>query len=500
MPQQPHQRRKAPSVNKTLPTIARPALGALTALTLALAGCSMAPPLKLPEVPAAAAYRETAPWVAATPADALPRESWWTVYGDADLNALEQRLAANSPDIAAALARYQQAAAIGAQSRTGLFPSVGLAGNAQRLRQSETKPLRVLGPNSPNEYSSDQLNLQVDYELDLWGRIRNTVAAGSATERAAQADLASALLSLQAQLADNYIVLRGLDAQIALLRDTDLAYTKALELTTNRHEGGASSGIDVARAQAQVGATRSQASQAQAQRALSEHAIAALIGESASSFTIAARSGAIRLPNVPAGLPSTLLQRRPDVAAAQRRVVAANASIGVAKAAFFPAVTLSATGGYQSNSFGDFLRAPNAFWAVGPSMFLTLFDAGKRQAEVARTQAVLDENAARYRGTVLTAFQQVEDNLALLNHYRNAADSDRMALAASQRALGFATTRYREGAVNYLEVVIAQSAALQAQRSALDLDTLQRRASVQLIRALGGGWQEGDGAAVAGAP
>jgi NodT family efflux transporter outer membrane factor (OMF) lipoprotein len=458
------------------------------ALTLALGACSFAPPLKIPDVPIAANYKETAPWTPARPSDDLPRDAWWTLYGDTELDALQKRLIENSPDLAEALARYQQAKAISDQIRSGLFPTLTGFANAQRDRQAELKPLRVLGPTSPDEFSSYTIGLEADYEFDLWGRIRNQVASGVASKQAAQADLESARLSLQAQLADSYIALRGLDREVALLNDTVSAYAKALDLTTARHDGGIASGLDVARAQTQVETARSQAKQALAQRAVLEHAIAALIGESASSFAIESRLADIVLPQVPAGVPSTLLQRRPDIAAAQRRIAAANASIGVARAAFFPAVTLSAQAGYQSSDIGNFIRAPNTFWAIGPSLFLTLFDAGKRKAEVARTQAVLDEAGAKYRSVVLSAFQQVEDNLALLNYYRAAANSERSALEAAQRSLDFATARYREGAVNYLEVVTSQTATLQTRRNALDLDTRQRRASVQLIRALGGGW------------
>jgi len=457
-------------------------------LAAALGACSLAPPLKVPEVPAAAGYKEAAPWTLAKPSDDLPRDAWWTLFGDEELDALQKRLIENSPDLAAALARYQQASAITDQVRAAQYPTVIGSANAQRDRQSERRPLRVLGPTSPDEYGSYTIGAQADYEFDLWGRIGNQVRSAVASTRAAQADLYNARLSLQALLADSYVVLRGLDREVALLNDSVSAYAKALDLTSARREGGIASGLDVSRAETQVASTQSQAKQALAQRALVEHAIAALIGESASSFTIAPRIADIVLPQVPVGVPSTLLQRRPDIAAAQRRVEAANASIGVARAAFFPAVTLSALFGFQTSDPGDFIKAPNTFWAIGPSLFFTLFDAGRRDAEVARTRAVLDENAANYRGVVLNAFRQVEDNLALLNYYRDAADSERAALGAAQRSLAFATSRYREGAVNYLEVVTSQVATLQAQRNALGLDTLQRRASVQLIRALGGGW------------
>ena len=458
------------------------------ALSLTLGACSFAPPLVVPDVPTADRYKEQAPWTDAQPADGQPRERWWTLFGDADLDALQDTLARNSPDLAAALARYQQARALSDQARAGLFPALVLNSNVQRDRQSELRPLRVLGPSSPDQYGSVTVGTELDYEFDLWGRIRNQVAASDANTQAAQGDLESARLSLQAQLADSYIALRGLDRTVALLRDAVTAFERALDLTTTRHEGGVSSGLDVARAQTQLDATRSQVVQVSGQRALQEHAIAALVGASPSTFTIAAREVRITLPNVPPGVPSVLLQRRPDIAAAERRIVSANASVGVARAAFFPAITLTALGGYQSSDIGNFISAPNAFWAIGPSLFLVVFDSGRRQAEVDRTRAVLDEVGARYRGVVLGAFQQVEDNLALIARYREAAGFERSALAAAQKSLDFATLRYREGAVNYLEVTTAQTATLQSERNTADLDTLQRRASVQLIRALGGGW------------
>lgn len=460
------------------------------AVAVALGGCSLAPPLKVPDVPVAASYKEEAPWTKAAPADNLPRDAWWSLYGDADLERLEKKLIANSPDLAAALARYQQAQAVSDQLRSGLIPALFGAANAQRDRQSEKKPLRVLGPTSPNEYGSYTVGAELDYEVDLWGRVRNEVASGNATAQAAEADLESARLSLEAQLADTYVVLRGLDREVQLLTDTVTAYGKALDLTQARRAGGIASGLDVARAQTQLDAARSQVEQTRAQRALSEHAIAALIGESASSFSIEPRVADIALAQVPPGLPSTLLQRRPDVAAAERRVEAANAEIGVARAAFFPAITLDAQAGFQSSDAGNWIKAPNTYWSIGPSLLLTLFDAGKRKAEVAQAQAMLDEAGAKYRAVALQAFQQVEDNLALLNHYRSAAESDKSAVEAAQRALDFSLTRYREGAVSYLDVVTAQTTMLDIQREALDLDTRQLRASVQLIRALGGGWSD----------
>ena len=459
-------------------------------LLLLLSACAQDLPLKIPEMPVAGEFKEASPWTSAQPADDLPREAWWTLFGDTELNALQQRLIEHSADLAAALARYQQSRAATEQIRASELPSLATSLNTQRNRQSEKRPLRVLGPSSPNLYGSTTLGFDFGFEVDLWGRVRSQVAAGVALDQAAKADLASAQLVLQAQLTDSYVALRGLDREAALLRDTEAAYAKALDLVNQRHDVGIASGLDLARAQVQLEATRSQSKQSLAQRALVEHAIASLIGETATGFSIPARVVDLGLPQVPAGLPSTLLQRRPDIAAAERRVAASNASVGVARAAVFPALTLSGLVGFQSSDSSKVFNAPNSFWAVGPTMFFTLFDAGKRKAEITRVQAVLDESGAKYRGVVLGAFQQVEDNLALLKHYGAAAQSEEAALKAAQRALTLANARYREGAANYLDVVASQASALQAQRSALDLATRQRRATVALIRSLGGGWTE----------
>lgn len=460
---------------------------AALSLGLALSACSLAPPLRLPEVPVAAQYKEQAPWTTAAPADALPRERWWQLYGDAELDRLQQQLQASSPDLAAALARYEQARGYHDQLRSGLFPSIGLDAAASRSRQSETRP--PAGAATPRHFDAYAVSAAASYELDLWGRVRDSVAAGEHSAAAAAADLESARLSLQADLADDYIALRGLDQQGALLADTVAAYEKALALTQKRHGAGIASGLDVARAQTQLATAQSQLAQNQGQRAVAEHAIAVLVGESPSTFTLAAQNAAPPLPTIPLDLPSTLLQRRPDIAAAQRRAAAANARIGVARAAWFPSIQLDARFGYESNQAGGWLSAPNAAWALGPSLLLDLFDAGRRRAQIEQARAALDEAGADYRRVVLDAFRQVEDSLALLQSYRDAAAAEQSAVASSRRSLDFAMTRYREGAVSYLEVVQSQTTALTAQRAALDLDTRQLRASVALVRALGGGWQ-----------
>ncbi|MFC5742628.1 efflux transporter outer membrane subunit [Dyella tabacisoli] len=461
------------------------------ALAVALGGCSLAPTYHAPEVPVADSYQKHGSeldksWVPAQPADQLPRDGWWTLYSDAQLDQLQQKLLANNADLAAALAHYQQAQAFSAQARAGLFPQIGISGNAQRDRQSDTKPLR--GATSPPLYDSYTLSGTFDYELDLWGRVRQTVEAGKDDALAAAADLASVRLSLQAQLADNVIVLRGLDQQIQLLQQSIEAYQKALQLTQTRHGGGIASGLDVARAQTQLSTVKSQWSQTLAQRELTEHAIAVLVGESASQFNVAADTKGIALPSIPASVPSTLLQRRPDIAAAERRTAAANARIGVARAAYFPSLSLSALGGYQSAAYGGLLTAPNRFWAIGPNLLLNVFDGGRRKATVEAAKAATDEAGAHYRGVVLGAFQQVEDNLTQLDRFGTARVDQQDAAVAAQRSLDLAMDRYRQGAVGYLDVVQAQTASLESQRTLLDLDTRRLRASVQLIRALGGGW------------
>jgi NodT family efflux transporter outer membrane factor (OMF) lipoprotein len=455
---------------------------------LALSACSLAPPLKVPAVPAGDAFKEIGPWTQARPADRLPRDSWWALYGNSELNELEKRLIAGNPTLAAALANYAQARALADQARAGLFPTLGLTAGAQRERESIHAPLR--GSTTPTYFNSNTLSGNVSYELDLWGQIRNEVAAGEANAAAAAADLENARLSLIAQLVDDYVQLRSLDRDSAIFEETVTAYARALQLTQQRHDAGIAPGLDVAQAQTQLNAARSQEAQTLAQRALMEHAIAALLGVSASTFSVKPEIVAIELPRIPSGVPSTLLERRPDIAAAQRRMIAANANIGVARAAYFPSLTLGAQGGFQSTSFSNWLSAPSSFWAIGPNALLSVFDGGLRRAQVAQAHAEFDASAANYRGTVVGAFQQVEDGLATLNHYHDASVDEKAAVAAAQRTLDFSMALYKQGAADYLTVVTSQTALLQTQLEALNLDTLQLTASVDLIRALGGGWKD----------
>ncbi|MFM0199261.1 efflux transporter outer membrane subunit [Paraburkholderia fungorum] len=470
---------------------------ALLAGTFALAACSLAPDYHVPPTPVAAQYRTIGPWVSAQPADQLSRTDWWTIYNDPQLDDLEQRLLANNTDLAAAYAHYRQAKAFVDQVSSGLYPRISASAVPQRDRQSDTRPLRAGGP---DYYNSATLGGEIDYDLDLWGRVRDSVVAGKDEAQATKADLASVQLSLQIQLADSFVRLRGLDQQTKLLTDTVAAYARALELTQTLHGGGIVSGLDVSRAKTQLASAKSQLSQNVAQRALIEHAIAELIGASASEFSLPSNTASIPLPVIPMALPSTLLQRRPDIAAAERRVAEANAKIGVARAAYFPSITLSLQGGVQSSVYAGLVSAPNIFWAIGPQLAQYVFDGGLRRAQLNSAKAATDEAGARYRGVVLSAFRQIEDNLSLLQDLGTALGEQREADDAAQHSVDLALSRYRQGAVGYLDVVQAQTAALDAQSGVLDIQTRLLSANVQLIKALGGGWSSAELATAAQAP
>ena len=469
----------------------------LLAGTICLGACSLAPEYTVPPTPMAAQFKSAGPWTRAQPGDQLDRDGWWKIYGDAQLNDLEQRLLANNTNLRAALAHYQQAQALVAQARSALFPQVSVGAMPQRIRQSDNKPLRSPGS---DDYNSATLGVAVDYDLDLWGRVRDSVAASRDQAQAEKADLASAQLSLQIQLANQYVRLRGLDQQTQLLNQTIAALTKALELTQTLHDGGIDSDLAVAQARAQWSAARAQRPQNIAQRALAEHAIAVLVGASASEFSLPPQTTAINLPITPTGLPSTLLQRRPDIAAAERRAAAANANIGVARAAYFPSITLAAQGGLQSSAYAGLLSAPNLFWMIGPQLVQYAFDGGLRRAQLDAAKAAGDEAGALYRGVVLAAFQQVEDNLSLLSELGLALDQQHDAVNAAQRSLDLAMSSYRQGAIGYLDVVQAQTAALEQQSTALKIQTQQLSASVQLVGALGGGWSSQELADITTAP
>jgi NodT family efflux transporter outer membrane factor (OMF) lipoprotein len=453
---------------------------------LLLGGCSLAPVYQAPTVSLPVDTWKDQPWQLAKPADDLPHGNWWTIYGDPVLNGLETQIEAGNPNLASALARYDQALALTGQLRAGEMPTLDASGSALQNRESDDRPLR--GAGQPAIYGAHTLGLSSNYDLDIWGRVRSMVAAGKADAEASGADVENVRLSLHAHLADNYVRLRGIDDEAKLLNDTIEAYTLALNLAQNRHDGGIASGLDVARATTQLRSVRAQARLLVAQRAGYVHAIAALIGQPATSFELAARPGEFDVPVIPTGLPSTLLQRRPDIAAAERRTAAANAAIGVARAAYYPDFSFGGSFGVQNASSSGLLTAPNRFWTIGPGVTFNIFDGGFKDAKLAAAKAALDQAGADYRSVALSAFQEVEDDLSHLKYDHQGEVEQDAAVAAARRTEGLALNRYREGAVNYLEVVTAQADALSAERAALQLHTSQLRTSVDLIRALGGGW------------
>lgn len=452
-----------------------------------LIGCSETPVYETPTIPAPAAYKGGAGiWQPAQPADKLPRGDWWKAYKAPMLDNLVVRLDAANADLAAAMAHFDQATAYATQARAGYFPTVSAGSYMTRNEQSQNRALR--SKTQPDVYGDNSVGLMANYEVDLWGHVRNQVAAGEAGAQAAAADLESIRLSLRAELVNDYLALRMLDAQSKLMSDEIDAYAKALELTQNRFRGGIDSAMDVSRAKVQLETAKAKVSDIAASRALYEHAIATLIGESASGFFIAPAVVDIQLPAIPVGVPATLLQRRPDIAAAERRLAEANARVGVSKTAFFPSINLTAAAGYESTYQSAWLTAPNIFWSIGPSALLTIFDAGRRESVVAQADAAFKVAGAQYRSTVLHAFQEVEDNLSLLNDLSEESIALDDAVADTRHTLDIAMNRYREGIVSYLEVVTAQASAQQVQLDELSLRRRKLQASVNLIRALGGGW------------
>lgn len=460
-----------------------------------LAACSFAPKYLPPLVAVPQTYHQQGIWQAAQPSDSLSRGDWWTRFSDPTLNALESQVAPANQDLAAAVARYDEARDFAAEATAGLFPQIGLDASATANRQSQQRPLR--GASQPTDYSADQAGAGASYEFDFWGKIRNAINSRKALAQASDADLATLRLSLQAELAGAYFQLRGLDADAKLLDDTVGAYQKAHDLTETLYKGKIAASIDVSRAETQLDAARAQVSDIAARRALLEHAIAVLVGKPASDFSITPEVTSFVLPEIPTDLPSTLLQRRPDIAAAERAAAAANAEIGVARAAFYPTITFDALGGLQSSGQNLF-RLADSFWTLGPSVSLPLLDGGRLRAREAGAYARFREASAAYRSAVLTAFKEVEDNRAQLHWLGQESADTEVGVTAAQHTLDSAFALYREGATSYLDVVTAQTALLQAQQQALDLRTRRLVAEVGLIRALGGGWDATELEAVSG--
>jgi outer membrane protein, multidrug efflux system len=460
-----------------------------TVLAGTLTACSFAPAYKIPDsAPATSAYKESGDWKAAQPVDDQNRGAWWTIFQDPQLDALESQIGDANQDLKAAFARLQQARAATRIARADLFPTLSAGSSATRSKTSANAP--TLFPGSI--YNNFDLEADLSYEVDVWGRVRNAVSSAKASQQASAADLATLDLSIHAELATDYFALRSEDAQEVLLDQTVAQYAQSLQLTQNLYNGGGAALADVAQAQAQLETARTQAADIRLQRAQSEHAIAVLLGENPSAFHLQPNPLPLALtpPPIDPGLPSSLLERRPDVAAAERRIAAANAQIGVARAAYFPVFSLAAAGGMQSLQSSNWLQAPSRFWSLGPAAgLLTVFDAGRHRAQTAQAKAVYDEQVANYRGTVLTAYQEVEDNLAALRQLQQESVSEAAAVTATGTALQQAQYRYRAGLVTYLEVATNENSSLQAQISNVTIQQRRMNASVLLVKALGGGWQ-----------
>jgi NodT family efflux transporter outer membrane factor (OMF) lipoprotein len=454
---------------------------------IVLYGCAAGPDYVRPPVETPAAWKEAGNWKPAEPRDTEARGKWWAAFGDAQLDTLIGQIDISNQTIAAAEARLRQASALTAQSRAGWWPTVTGTVQYTRSRPSaNTGPVVGATTNKRTIYSAP---INLSWEADLWGKVRRAVESGEANEQASASDLVNARLSAQAELAQSYFQLRALDSEKALLDATVAAYARSLELTRNRYEAGVVARADVSQAESQYQSTRAQAMDLGLQRSQVEHALSVLVGKPASSFSLPVGELAATPPPVPAiGVPADLLERRPDIAAAERRMAEANAKIGVAQAAFFPAATIGATYGFQSSMLSNWFTLPSRFWSLGPALALTLFDGGKRRAVSDQAIATYDENVADYRNTVLTAFKEVEDNLAALRILEEEAAVQAEAVRAAQQSLDASLNQYKAGIINYLQVVQAQTAALSARRAALDILGRRIAASVLLVKALGGGW------------
>jgi NodT family efflux transporter outer membrane factor (OMF) lipoprotein len=468
------------------------------AVLATLCGCTVGPAYHRPDsVAAPGAYREltaaqfkdTDGWKVAVPQDAGIRGKWWELFGDPQLNALEAQVSGANQTVAAALASFMQARALVKQAQSQYWPTLTVGASATRSRS----PLAVgaagatgaAAGGTGNEFS---LPFDASWTPDLWGRVRNTVKGDIAAAQSSAADLANAQLSAEAEVAADYFELRSQDSLITLLQATVKAYSESLEVTRAQYETGIGTDEAVAQAQVQLQTTQAQATNLGIARAQYEHAIAVLVGQSASTFSLPAVISNVQPPAVPLGVPSQLLERRPDVAADERLMAQANAQIGVAEAAYFPTLTLSASAGFESTNASDWLTWPARFWSVGPSISETIFDGGLRSATVAQYRAAYDQSVATYRQTVLTAFQQIEDNLAALRILSQELGQQDQAVAYSLRYVSIATDRYKLGLDPYLDVITAQTSLLSNQQTAVTLRLQQLTASVQLIEALGGGW------------
>lgn len=460
---------------------------ALGIAVLLLGGCTVGPNYSRPATEVPSNYKEAGDFKTAQPSDAMAKGKWWEVYGDARLNDLEEQVAISNQTLKEAQAQFVIARAAITTNRAAYYPTLTGNASAAGTRQSQNRAL--FGTTSPFTYADYQLPpIDVSWEPDVWGRVRRTVEAARSEAQATAADLANTQLSLQAELALDYFQLRGLDSQQQLLDSTVRSYEKALQLTDSRYKGGVASAVDVAQAQTQLETTRAQAIDVAVDRTAFEHAIAVLIGKAPAEFTQALMPLTIPPPIIPSGLPSELLERRPDIAAAERRMQEANAQIGVARSAYYPVFSFTGGGGFESEQIHNLLTGPSAFWSLAGSAAELLFDGGQRRGLNEQARAAYDKSVDTYRQTTLTAFQEVEDNLSALHILENEARVQDAAVAAAEHSLDLSNSRYKGGVASYLEVTTAQSAALGDERADVDVLTRRMAASVLLIKALGGGW------------
>ena len=457
--------------------------GAGVALALAIAGCAVGPDYQRPTAPVPAAYKEAttaagATWLPAARPDAFARGEWWRLFGDPELERLVAQIDVNNQNIVAQAAAYRQAQAVVREARAARFPTLGLTGSARRTGGREQAEVNAL-----------QISLGADWAPDLWGRLGRGVESAQANAEANAADLASARLSAQGELAIDYFSLREADAEAALLGKTIEGYERSLQITRNRYDAGIAPKTDVLQAESQLASTRADLAGLRADRARFEHAIAVLVGVAPGDFAIREAAWTPVVPAVPLGIPSELLQRRPDIASAERQVVVANAQIGIERSAFYPSLALSGTLGNSQSRLGDLLSASGALWSLGVSVAQTIFDAGATQARVEGAEAGLDAAIARYRQTVLTAFQAVEDQLASARSLAEQEELRRQASNAADQVEQQVLNRYRAGQVGYTEVVTAQASALSARRALTQVGVNRQVSTITLIQALGGGWE-----------
>ena len=463
---------------------------------LLLTGCMVGPKYTKPDAPSAPAFKETSEpragdgWKVAQPSDGVLRKKWWETYDDVKLNELEDQVEPSNQTVKIAEANFRQARTAIRFNRSAEAPTIGTSPSIASIRASANQPYfpTNLANNGTGEFT---LPFDLSYEVDLWGRIRRSVTAAREGAQASAADLATVLLSIHAEVAVDYFEVRSADAQEKLLNDTVSAYQEALELTQNRFRGGAAPKSDVAQAQTQLDAARVLATDIEVQRAQYEHALAILIGKPPAAFSLSPVPLNIQppqLPSVPVALPAQLLERRPDIAAAERRMAASNEQIGIAQAAYYPTLNLAAAAGLEGSSLLNWFNWPSRFWAVGPSLSETLFDGGRRRATTESARAGYDASVANYRQTVLTSFQQVEDNLVALRELSTESVQQHETTASAEESLRLFQNRYAGGVDTYLQVVTSQTTALANERNDIDLMRRRLEANVLLIKAIGGGW------------